>query len=113
MSEKCWFIYGKKIGPYWIGFLKYHSKGSIASVGFNWSLAADPNIMGFFHSHPGGSAEPSIRDDKTMCAWIKAEGRPLLCGIFGCQNKKCFIYSQDGCYEIKNKIWGNFFLAWK
>lgn len=116
--EECWFIYGKKIGPCWVGRLKYHSRGSAASVDFDWAQAMNPNIIGFYHSHPGGSPTPSTRDDRTMDAWVKTEGRPLLCGIFGYKNQQCYVYSRSDlggivCKNIKARIADKFFFGWE
>lgn len=118
IMEECWFIYGKKIGSCWIGRLKYHSRGAAASVDFDWSLATNKNIIGFYHSHPGGCPEPSTRDDKTMSAWVRAEGRSLLCGIFGHRDHKCYVYRKNNhgnmvCFLINAKIVDNFFFAWE
>lgn len=116
--EECWFIYGMKIGPCWVGRLKYHSRGTVASVDFDWSKAANVTIIGFYHSHPGGRPSPSTRDDRTMSAWVRAEGRPLLCGIFSNNLQQCFVYKRGpigdiSCDRINSKIIGNTFFAWE
>jgi len=94
MNEECWFIRGKHIGPIWVGKLEYHSMGGLAHVDFNWQEAQRNDLLGFFHSHPNGLCSPSSRDDRTMRAWVKSEGRPLLCGIFCSKDDACYLYEK-------------------
>lgn len=81
MNEQCWFIFGKWFNKHVIGFLKYSSEGNPASVSFNWSDAAKKDLIGFHHTHPENCLWFSFRDDKTMKAWVRAEGKPLICGV--------------------------------
>ena len=92
MNEQCWFIYGFRRENTWYGFLRHHSVGGPASVNFNWKKAANPLIIGFFHSHPSGMINPSNRDDRTMGAWVRSEGRSLICGIFSDDEKAAYLY---------------------
>jgi proteasome lid subunit RPN8/RPN11 len=39
------------------------------------------DVVGFYHTHPGGPPTPSQRDLKTMRAWAGSFGKPLLCLI--------------------------------
>jgi proteasome lid subunit RPN8/RPN11 len=39
------------------------------------------DVVGFYHTHPSGLAAPSVRDVRTMRAWVSAFGKPLLCLI--------------------------------
>lgn len=114
-AEECWFIRGFKVGSYYFGKLEWHSKGSAASVDFDWEDAMRGNVLGFYHTHPGGFSTPSTRDDRTMTAWVTAEGRPLLCGIFTGRSEKsqrCYLYTKGGgCREIRAKVVGNVFLG--
>jgi proteasome lid subunit RPN8/RPN11 len=62
------------------------TRGEPASVGFDadWALAREESkgdVVGFYHTHPSSSPEPSQRDLKTMRAWAGSFGKPLLCLI--------------------------------
>ena len=94
--EKCWFLYGKHIGKHYVGFKRYHTKGSFASVTFNWKKAFNSNLLGWSHTHPDGiDIYPSDRDDNTMKAWVIAMGRSLLCDIANDRGKhNCWIYER-------------------
>ena len=116
MNEKCWFVRGIQIGDVYIGRLQYHSEGSLASVDFKWSEALGKSLLGFYHSHPGGVPCPSSRDDRTMRAWVKAEGRPMLCGIFSEGDQKCFLYYRTKTNEVwykamRSRIFSNFVIV--
>lgn len=61
-------------------------RGEPASVEFDarWVLEREEtkgDVVGFFHTHPNGSPNPSQRDLKTMRAWSSSFGKPLLCLI--------------------------------
>jgi hypothetical protein len=95
--EQCWFLYGIRLGRLYLGFLRYHSEGTAASVDFDWEKALSPLQMGWFHSHPGVKfLTPSSRDNKTMRGWVKARAKPLLCGIFCQGEQKCYCYYKVG-----------------
>lgn len=116
VNERCWFLFGKKIGKRYIGFLKYHSEGSPAQVAFNWAQASKDKLIGFLHTHPGGFPGPSARDDKTMKAWVRAEGKPLLCGIESDGVKRFFLYYKSyrksiEAKQLSTKVIGNMVIA--
>lgn len=116
VNERCWFLFGKKIGKRYIGVLKYHSEGGPAQVDFNWEEAIKGNLIGFLHTHPSGFEGPSQRDHKTMKAWVRAEGKSLICGIHSGKKKNFFLYykSYKGRIEskmLKTKVIGNVVLA--
>ena len=91
-KEQCWLIYGIKTEKYYIGYLSYQGEGTLASVGFDWKKISDKKVLGFYHTHPSGLVGPSDRDDRTMGALVRAEGRPLLCGILAGKINRCFKY---------------------
>lgn len=110
-AEECWFIRGWKFGPYYLGWLDWHSKGTVASVDFDWEKAMKGNILGFYHSHPLGMTSPSTRDDRTMGAWVRAEGRSLLCGIFSGKDQACYRYDREGPVAIRARVMNGAFFG--
>lgn len=82
-QEECWIIYGFETNKYMYGFLNYESIGSFGSVNFDWEkiFSRRKHLLGFLHTHPSGIKDPSGIDYKTMCSWVKALGKPLICGI--------------------------------
>ncbi len=106
INENCWIIYGKKYCKWIYGRLIYESTGGPGSVDFDWEkVIRDRNkIVGFNHTHPSNIMEPSSLDDKTMTGWVKALGKPLLCGIKS-EVQRFYLYKRDkdrivGCIEI-------------
>jgi proteasome lid subunit RPN8/RPN11 len=62
------------------------TRGKPTSVEFDadWVLGREESkgdVIGFYHTHPGGPPAPSQRDLKTMRAWSACFGKPLLCLI--------------------------------
>lgn len=101
--EEVWFVFGFKIGKWVIGYLEYQNYGEACSVKFNTKKAFfgkkeskkfNSNLIGFYHSHPGGDTYPSNQDNETMDTWVKATGKPLICGIFSNGEQKCFLYNR-------------------
>lgn len=75
-------------------------RGEPASVAFDaaWALAREEargDIVGFYHTHPGGAPEPSRRDVRTMRAWCSALGKPLLCVIESEGRTAAFLFESD------------------
>jgi len=94
-NEECWIIYGVRVKKTLLGYMSYESEGSPASVDFNWEKVFQfkDKIIGFNHTHPSGMETPSSIDDTTMIGWVKALGKPLICGIHsGEQN--VFLYER-------------------
>ena len=54
----------------------------------------------FYHTHPGGSSEPSRRDLQTMRAWVGSFGKPLLCLIQAGECVSAFRFENDECEGI-------------
>jgi len=113
MPEKCYFIIGFCIWKFYVGFLRYHSIGENASVDFDFeAVMAQKCLLGWYHSHPEDIKEPSETDDKTMGTWVRAMGKPLLCGIIS-DIQNCYIYDRSGRKHIESILLGNIFFAWK
>ena len=113
-NEKCWIIYGKRHCKWVYGKLAYESTGGPGSVNFDWEkvIRERDKIIGFNHTHPGGSPSPSHLDDRTMTGWVKAIGKPLICGIKS-DKQDFFVYRRSNsrviCFRIpfilvKNRI---------
>ena len=86
LVEHCWTLLGHHQGRFWYARRKRPTRGEVASVEFDadWVLAREESkgdVVGFYHTHPGGNPEPSLRDLKTMRAWSGSFGKPLLCLI--------------------------------
>ncbi len=114
--EECWFIYGIRLGRFFLGFTVYHAAGSAGHVEFDWKKAMHPNLLGWIHTHPSGfGAGPSETDNSTMRGWVRGRGKPMICIIKCDDTKGCYEYSRwsDG-YIGKNDIKVRFFnrLIW-
>ena len=115
--EECWFLYGVRIGPLYIGRLKYVSQGTAGSVDFDWQPAMDKKVIGWYHTHPGEDfTTPSATDHKTMRSWVKGRGDLMLCGIKSGDSQKCYaFYRSDGTAILYNVmvsfLTGNFFVG--
>lgn len=53
------------------------------------------DVVGFYHTHPGGSPNPSQRDLNTMRAWCSCFGKPLLCVIESPEGLGAFRFDDD------------------
>jgi proteasome lid subunit RPN8/RPN11 len=58
------------------------------------------DVLGFFHTHPGGPPLPSARDVRTMRAWCSAFGKPLLCVIASPEGLAGFRFDDDSSEGI-------------
>jgi proteasome lid subunit RPN8/RPN11 len=84
--EQCWTLVGGRRGCIWLCRRVRRASGERASVRFDgaWTLEREEthgDVAGFLHTHPDGPASPSDRDVRTMRAWVRAFGKPLLCLI--------------------------------
>ena len=112
--EQCWLIKGFKTKTHYIGILSYQGEGDISSVDFDWRKATSKNILGFYHTHPSGLQTPSSRDDRTMSALVRAEGRPLLCGILTDDSNNCYVYKRAEDRTIEDvKLKSAKIIGWK
>jgi hypothetical protein len=115
--EKCWFLIGRHIGKYYIGKLLYHSKGGTLNVKFDWEEAVKTSVLGFYHTHIDGDPYLSDEDETTMKAWVRAEGRPMLCGVITETSQSCWIFYRKGKsvrhMRMVSILLGNIFIGWK
>lgn len=86
--EQCWTLLGEHRGRIWLCRRLRQVQGERTSVRFDgaWVLEREEqhgDVVGFLHTHPDGAALPSRRDVRTMHAWCRAFGKPLLCLIAG------------------------------
>ena len=84
----------------WSGELVGRQFGDPASVEFDWAWVLareeeDGDVIGFYHTHPAGSAGPSQRDVRTMRAWVSCFGKPLLCLIEGGTELAAYLFETD------------------
>jgi len=84
--EQCWTLLGERRGRVWLCRRQKPIQGERTSVHFDgqWVLQREEkhgDVVGFLHTHPDGPTEPSRRDVRTMRAWRRAFGKPLLCLI--------------------------------
>ena len=82
------------------------TEGTPASVAFDPYAVLDweeteGDVMGFYHTHPSFIACPSLRDHRTMRAWVAAFGRPLLCLIEGVNGLWAYLYLDDENMPVK------------
>jgi len=100
-KERCWTLYGFKIGRLVLGWLKYLNEGEEYAVEFNWQKGLSKFVLGWFHTHSKTFAlRPSEEDKKTMYSWVRTLERPLICGIMYDQKKgREFLWRN--CYLFK------------
>ncbi|MEJ2736133.1 MAG: Mov34/MPN/PAD-1 family protein [Anaerolineae bacterium] len=84
--EISYVLIGQRRGRIWVGRLRQRQTGQPANVEFDWSWVLEReerwgDVLGFYHTHPAGTAAPSERDVRTMRAWTSCLGKPLLCLI--------------------------------
>jgi hypothetical protein len=100
MNEASAVLIGRRTGHGWSGQLVQGQAGGPASVEFDWAwvLAREEeqgDVVGFYHTHPGGSVAPSQRDVRTMQAWVSCFDKPLLCLIGGGSVLAAYLFETD------------------
>lgn len=100
MNEQCWVLVGGIDGDLWWGEKAQLHEGSPASVAFdpNYAMKRDEqhgDVVGFIHTHPSFTAHYSMRDDRTMKAWVLSLGKPLVCCILGTDGLRAWWYLND------------------
>ncbi|MDD5649834.1 MAG: hypothetical protein PHF86_05340 [Candidatus Nanoarchaeia archaeon] len=106
-KERCWTLYGFKIGKFIFGWLKYLDEGEEFAVEFDWRKGLSKFIIGWFHTHPTTvTLNPSKEDKKTMRSWVRTLERPLICGIMY-DHKKRREFLWRNCYLFKRWPGGN------
>ena len=98
--ERCWMLVGQQQGPFWYARRTRPTRGQPTSVEFDapWVLGREESsgdVQGFYHTHPGGSPDPSSRDLKTIRAWVGSFGKPLLCLIESDGDVAAFLFEDD------------------
>ena len=104
-KEICYIMLGHQGNYFTRGWLVKKVSGNSASVKFDgqWALEREEkkgDILGFWHTHPDGTLEPSKRDLKTMQAWISCFGKPLLCVIQNTSHETAYLVS-----SLDDKKW--------
>lgn len=92
--------------------------GNSASVRFDgqWALKREEkkgDVVGFWHTHPDGTLEPSKRDIKTMQAWIGCFGKPLLCVIQNSFHEVAAYLVTSMEHKKWKACWSKRFIAYK
>lgn len=100
VNEICYVLVGERRGDLWVGRLRELREGKPTSVAFDWDwvLAREErhgDVVGFFHTHPGGPPLPSTRDVRTMRAWVDCFGKPLLCVIESAGKLAGYVFSEE------------------
>ncbi len=98
--ERCWTLLGRRQGPFWHACRRRPTQGGPASVAFDpaWVIEREESrgdVIGFYHTHPGGMPGPSQRDHRTMRAWVGSFGKPLLCLIEADGVVNAYLYVDD------------------
>jgi proteasome lid subunit RPN8/RPN11 len=98
--EQCWTLLGEHRGCIWFCRRVRLARGERTSVNFDgaWVLKREEkhgDVVGFLHTHPDGPVSPSERDVRTMRAWRRAFGKPLLCLIDGPEGLHGYRFDDD------------------
>lgn len=109
MNEQCWVLVGGIDGDLWWGKKAQLHEGSPASVAFdpNYAMNRDEqhgDVVGFYHTHPSFSANPSDRDDRTMGVWVNCLGKPLVCCIRGVDGLRAWWYFDDEKSSVEYQV---------
>lgn len=116
-NEECWVLLGKvRPNGKWRAWHTRYSVGAPASVNFNWEWVMKReeikgDVLGFIHTHPSFTADPSGTDYQTMEAWVTCFGKPLLCAIKGIDGLRAHWFFDDIGF-MEEKIGRCFKLFW-
>jgi len=93
-------LIGGIAGRYWYGVGHWPTEGSPGRVRFDPKIVmerelAHRDIVGFYHTHPGMEAWPSIIDYRAMHGWTLSFGKPLVCLIEGADGLKAHWFIDD------------------
>ena len=99
-NEISFILTGQRQRRIWYGRLVQRVAGGLASVEFDWGWVLEReerrgDIIGFYHTHPGGPMTPSQRDVRTMRAWASCLGKPLLCVIKAKSTLTAYVFATD------------------
>lgn len=105
-NERCWVLCGREMGRLWWARRYRPSFGEPCRVSFDrdWVMRRQEekgDVLGFCHTHPSFSAEPSSTDRDTMEAWCSCFGRDLYAAIIGLEGTKCWRVVNDLTAECK------------
>lgn len=106
-NEECWVLKGKAGRWFWKGRYDRYTVGVPAQVAFDPDYVWDnrDKIVGWIHTHPQWTADPSGTDDATMKAQVCALGRPLLCCIDGTDGLRAYWYMDDESDPVEVRVW--------
>jgi proteasome lid subunit RPN8/RPN11 len=100
---------GARRGRLWLGRLRAREVGEPCRVRFDGDRVLRReerchDVVGFFHTHPGMPAVPSVRDRRTMRAWCSCFGKALLCVIAGCDGVRGYRFDDDTSLGIELEL---------
>lgn len=101
-TEECWVMRGIRLSSArWLCWETYVSRGTAGSVDFDWEKSwEDKSVVGWRHTHPGIKFDyPSPVDDRTMRSWVKATGKPMVCGVSCGDSTRYYLYKRVGRLE--------------
>ena len=106
VNEECWPLVGERRGHIWYARRWTKTVGRPADVEFDAAAVLEReerrgDIIGFLHTHPNTSANPSRRDLHTMRAWAGCFGKPLLCVIDGTDGPAAFRFDDDESVGVR------------
>jgi len=111
-------LIGGTCGRYWWGVGHWASEGSPCGVEFDPVKVMDRDeqygdIVGFYHTHPHMTANPSSIDYMTMGAWTVCFGKPLVCLIKGSNGLKAHWFIDDETEHVTGWVrrFGNIFIG--
>ncbi len=109
INEQCWVLKGngkRRGNRYWTGKYDRYTEGQPALVAFDPDYVWEnrDSIVGWIHTHPQWTANPSSVDHATMTAQVGSLGRPLVCVIQGTDGIRAWWYFDDESPGVEGKI---------